>query len=338
MSDLSQIKVSSSPHIRSDDSTQLIMIDVIIALVPALAVAVFVFGFRSLTLTLTSVVFCVLFEGLYQRILKKPVTVKDCSAIVTGILLAFCLPVATPLWVVILGDAFAIIIVKQLYGGIGKNFMNPALAGRAFLTAAFPGHLTNFTKPQVVMPIFTTPVDAVSAATPLGQINEGVAPSAEFMDMLLGMIPGSLGEVSALALLAGGIYLLFRRVITWHVPVSYLGTVALLTLVFSRNIGSAGSFDFMLYQMLGGGLFLGAIFMATDYSSSPVMKKGKVIFGIGCGLITVFIRYFGALPEGVSYAILVMNCCVFLIERFTAPKKFGTPQKEAKVKEAKANE
>ncbi len=330
MADLSKLTVSSSPHIRHEDNTRQIMVDVIIALMPALAIAIYVFGPRALTLTAVSAAGCLFFEWLYQRLMKKPVTVGDCSALVTGILLAYCLPVSSPMWMVLIGDAFAIIVVKQLYGGIGKNFMNPALSARAFLMS-FPVIMTTWPAIRTKLPLFATP-DVVSSATPLASLKEGLMPNASLTDLALGMVGGSMGEISALALLAGGLYLISRKVITFHTPVAYLGTVALLCFLFPH---SNGRVEFMLAELCSGGLMLGAIFMATDYSTSPVTKKGQVVFGIGCGLLTVFIRFFGNMPEGVSYSILVMNATVFLIEKVTRPRKYGfvAPPKAVKTPE-----
>lgn len=330
MADLSKLTVSSSPHIRHEDNTRQIMVDVIIALMPALAIAIYVFGPRALALTAVSAAGCLFFEWLYQRLMKKPVTVGDCSALVTGILLAYCLPVSSPMWMVLIGDAFAIIVVKQLYGGIGKNFMNPALSARAFLMS-FPVIMTTWPAIRTKLPLFATP-DVVSSATPLASLKEGLMPNASLTDLALGMVGGSMGEISALALLAGGLYLISRKVITFHTPVAYLGTVALLCFLFPHGNGKV---EFMLAELCSGGLMLGAIFMATDYSTSPVTKKGQVVFGIGCGLLTVFIRFFGNMPEGVSYSILVMNATVFLIEKMTRPRKYGfvAPPKAVKTPE-----
>ena len=330
MADLSKLTVSSSPHIRHEDNTRQIMVDVIIALMPALAIAIYVFGPRALTLTAVSAAGCLFFEWLYQRLMKKPVTVGDCSALVTGILLAYCLPVSSPMWMVLIGDAFAILVVKQLYGGIGKNFMNPALSARAFLMS-FPVIMTTWPAIRTKLPLFATP-DVVSSATPLASLKEGLMPNASLTDLALGMVGGSMGEISALALLAGGLYLISRKVITFHTPVAYLGTVALLCFLFPHGNGRV---EFMLAELCSGGLMLGAIFMATDYSTSPVTKKGQVVFGIGCGLLTVFIRFFGNMPEGVSYSILVMNATVFLIEKVTRPRKYGfvAPTKAVKTQE-----
>ena len=320
MYDLSQVKVSNSPHIRSEDNTRQIMLDVIIALIPALALGVFVFGARALVVTAVSVIGSVFFEWLYNKLLKKPCTIGNCSAIVTGMLLAYTLPVTAPLWMVLIGDLFAIVIVKALFGGIGKNFMNPALGGRAFLMASYPVFMTTWAKVRTSLPLFGTPADVVTGATPLSFMKEGNLPDVSLADAALGMVGGCLGEVSALALLAGGVWLVYRRVISPRIPVCFIGTVAVLTLIFPK--GGSG-FEWMAYQLLSGGLMLGAIFMATDYASSPVTPKGQIIYGIGCGVLTVLIRYFGSYPEGVSYAILIMNCCVFLIEKISQPVKFG---------------
>ena len=320
MADLTKLKASSSPHIRIEDNTRQIMLDVLIALLPSLALAVFVFGGRAISMVVVSVLGCVFFEWLYETLLRKPVTVSDGSACVTGVLLAYCLPVTVPVWVLLLGDLFAIIIVKQLYGGIGKNFMNPALGARAFLMASFPVMVGGvWCKVRTALPLLATP-DVVSYATPLANLKNGILPDASLTDMALGMIGGCLGETSALALLVGGLWLLYRRVITLHIPLSFLGTVAVLSLIFPQG---NDSIQWMLSQLLSGGLMLGAIFMATDYSTSPINKKGQIAFGIGCGALTVFIRYFGSYPEGVSYAILIMNGFVFLIEKATRPRKFG---------------
>lgn len=330
MADLSKLTVSSSPHIRHEDNTRQIMVDVIIALMPALAIAIYVFGPRALTLTAVSAAGCLFFEWLYQRLMKKPVTVGDCSALVTGILLAYCLPVSSPMWMVLIGDAFAIIVVKQLYGGIGKNFMNPALSARAFLMS-FPVIMTTWPAIRTKLPLFATP-DVVSSATPLASLKEGLMPNASLTDLALGMVGGSMGEISALALLAGGLYLISRKVITFHTPVAYLGTVALLCFLFPHGNGRV---EFMLAELCSGGLMLGAIFMATDYSTSPVTKKGQVVFGIGCGLLTVFIRYFGSYPEGVCYSIMIMNLVVALIDKAVKPSRFGVVKSANKEAAAK---
>ena len=319
MSELMKVKVSSSPHIRSEDTTRQIMLDVIIALLPAFAVGVFVFGARAAAVTINCVLTAVIAEYLYQKLMHKPITAFDGSAVVTGMLLAFTMPVSAPLWMGNIGAAFAIVIVKQLFGGIGKNYMNPALAARAFLFS-WSGAMTTWTVIRSDLPLFTAVTDAVTSATPLAQLKTAL-PEAGMMDMARGMLPGCIGETSAVALIAGGLYLLYRRVITLHTPLAFIGTVAVLTYLFP--LYETNNLQYMLSHLLSGGLMLGAIFMATDYTTSPVNKTGKVVFGIGCGAITVLIRYFGAYPEGVSYAILVMNAAVFLIEKATRPRVFG---------------
>ncbi|MBQ3496963.1 MAG: RnfABCDGE type electron transport complex subunit D, partial [Oscillospiraceae bacterium] len=314
-----KLKASSSPHIRSSEDTHSIMLDVIIAMVPALAFAVFNFGLRALSVTLVSVLGCLAFEWLYRKLLKKHNTVGDLSAVVTGMLLAFVCPVTIPYWMILVGDFFAIVVVKQLYGGLGKNFLNPALAGRAALVACYAGAMTQWVEPMTSVPMFGK-IDAVTAATPLAVMKEGdfaaVTDAFSLTDMFLGKVGGSLGEVSALMLLLGGVYLMVRKVITFHIPVAYIGTVAVLTFLFPRG---NDPMEWMLYNLTAGGLMLGAIFMATDYATSPVTHKGQVIFGIGCGLLTVFIRYFGSYPEGVCYSILVMNCVAWLIDKYVKP-------------------
>lgn len=321
MTDLSRLKVTTSPHIHTADNVSQIMLDVIIALMPALVVSVMVFGFRALILTSIAVVSCVAFEAIYCLLLKKQVPVKDLSAVVTGILLAYCLPVSSPWWMVVIGSAFAIIVVKQLYGGIGKNFMNPALTARAFMLASWPLIMTTWTAPKTQLPLIVSIPDAVSSATPLSYISNGVMPEASVTDVLLGMVGGSLGETSALALLAGGLYLVYRKVITIRIPVAYLATVAVISFAFP--LGEISNLDNMIYHLLSGGVMLCAIFMASDYTTSPITKWGQIIFGIGCGALTIFIRYFSAYPEGSTYAVLIMNILVPLIEKVTAPRKFG---------------
>lgn len=321
------LTVSQSPHIRSDEGTSSIMLDVIIALMPALAVAVYIFGFRALTLTAVSVAACIFFEWGYRRLLKKSNTIGDWSAVVTGVLLAFCLPVSAPYWIAVVGAFFAIVIVKQLYGGIGKNFMNPALAARAFLFS-WPIIMNTWVAPLSRVSVIGGNVDAVSSATPMASLTLGIIPTdTSLTEMFLGQIGGSMGEISALVLILGGLYLIARKIISPRIPLAYLLTVAVITFVFPRG---NDNLQWMLYNLLGGGLMLGAIFMATDYSTSPVTPKGQIIFGVGCGLLTVFIRYFGAYAEGVSYAILIMNACVWLIDKLFRPRRFGVKGKKKK--------
>ena len=321
-----ELTLSSSPHVHSPVTTQTIMRDVLIALAPALVGGVYFFGFRALVVTLISVAGCVFFEWLYDRITKAPCKIYDLSAVVTGVLIAFVCPVTVPFWCVLVGDFFAIIIVKQVFGGIGRNIVNPALAARAFLFS-WPALMTNWVVPgfQNRVGILDT-ADAVTAATPLAQMGLEQLPQASLLDMFLGNIGGCIGETSGVLLLVGLVYLLIRRIISLRIPVAFVGTVAVLTFLFPQ--GGNDRLLWMGAQVLSGGLLLGAIFMATDYVTSPVTKLGQVIYGIGCGLLTVVIRYFGGYPEGVSYAILIMNCCVMLLDRIGRPKKFGAPKKE----------
>ncbi len=328
MYDLSKVVVTSSPHLKAEDDTRSLMLDVSLALLPALAVAVFTFGWRSLVLTVATVISCVFFEWLYCKILHKPSSVGDLSAVVTGILVAFNVPVAAPVWMPMIGGAFSIIIVKMLFGGIGKNFMNPALCGRAFMMASWPALMTTWVQPHQDIPLFgnVEVTDAISTATPLATMKNGELPSESLFDLFFGQHGGVIGETCALALLAGGAYLLWRKVITINIPAAYILTVAVITFLFP--MGDVSRLDWMLTQVLSGGLLLGAIFMATDYVTSPVTPKGQIIFGIGCGLLTVFIRYFGGLPEGVSYSILIMNALVWAIDQKCLPRKFGYAAKK----------
>lgn len=314
--------VSSSPHIRSPRSTKVIMLDVIIALMPALIAALIFFGFKALLVVAVSVVSCVVFEFAYRKLLKKPGGIGDLSAVVTGILLAFCMPPTAPWWLPIIGAFFAIVLVKQLFGGIGKNFLNPALAGRAFLLASYAVLMTNWQPAR-----FQNVADASTFATPMASLSSGALAPDSLLNMIVGNIGGCIGEVSAIALLLGGAYLVVRKVISLRIPVAYIGTVAVLTLIFSRG---NNHILWMLQNLFSGGLLLGAIFMATDYCTSPVTPKGQIIFGVGCGLLTVLIRYFGGYPEGVSYAILIMNLTVWLIDKNTAPRRFGVVGKSKK--------
>jgi len=337
-----KLTVASSPHVNSPVSTRSLMLDVLIALIPAMCFGVYFFGPRALVLTLVSVVGCEFFEWLYRLLLKKPQTGGDLSAAVTGVLLAFVCPVALPYWTVLIGDFFAIFVVKQLFGGLGKNFLNPALAGRAFLMLSYPVFMTTWVKPGVDnwMGVTASVADAVSSATPLSaefmhshtdaatQALVNVLPKATLTDMFVGNIGGCIGEVSALALLIGGVYLLWRGVIHIRIPAAFVGTVAVLTLIFP--LGGNPNLTWMLYEVLGGGLLLGAFFMATDYVTSPCTPKGEIIFGVGCGLLTVFIRYFGGYAEGVSYAILLMNVCTPIIEKYTHPSRFGVSKEDIK--------
>ena len=338
MTDYKNLKLiaSSSPHIRSKDDTQSIMIDVCIALLPALVASVIVFGFQALVLTLISVVSCVFWEWAYRKLMKKNCSVGDCSAVVTGMLLAFVCPVSLPWWTIVIGSFFAIVVVKQLYGGIGCNFLNPALAGRAVLVASYAGAMTTWVQPgfKNAVAIFGSAADVATGATPMALMKDGAFDQMpEIMDMFLGFIGGSLGETSALALLIGFAWLLLRKVISWQIPVAYIATVAVVSLISAP--AGVGAVDYMFYSIFGGGLMLGAIFMATDYATSPVTKPGQLVFGIGCGLLTVLIRRFGSYPEGVCYSILIMNCCTWLLDKYIKPTIYGAPKKEKKEAAAK---
>ena len=312
--------VSGTPHVRSKESIQSIMRDVIIALVPATAAGIYYFGLRALILIVAAIISAVFFEWLYEKITKKPVTINDLSAVVTGLLLAMNLPASAPVWVAIVGSAFAIIFAKQLVGGLGQNFINPALAGRAFLLASYPTEMTTWVVPNGLA------ADAATYATPLAQLKNGTL-DASLGQLVLGQVGGTIGETCAIALIIGGIYLLYKHVISWKIPVIYIATVFILFAVIGRH-----GMRMPVQEIFAGGVMLGGIFMATDYASSPVTHNGQVIFAVGAGLLTYLIRTFGGYPEGVSYSILIMNCCVPLIERFTEPTIFGALPK---TKEAK---
>lgn len=307
MSETTMYTVSSSPHIREKDNTQSIMRDVIIALLPATIAGVYFFKMDALRIIFASVISCVLAEYIWQKSTKTKVTISDLSAVVTGLLLAFNLPASAPIWLPIIGGFFSIIVVKQFFGGLGQNIVNPALAGRAFLLASWPVQMTNWT------------LDGATTATPLAILKGAEATGATLpglMDVFIGNIGGCIGETSALALLLGGAYLLYKKVIDWKIPATFIGT----TLVITAIAGRAGN---PIYELFVGGLMIGALFMATDYATCPITPKGKIIFGIGCGIITSLIRILGGYPEGVSYSILIMNLFVPLIERWTTPRTFG---------------
>ena len=322
-----ELTISSSPHAHSPVTTQTIMRDVLIALFPALCGSVYFFGFRALMVTLVSVAGCVFFEWGYRKLMHLDSTVYDLSAMVTGVLLAFVCPVTIPYWCILIGDFFAIIVVKQLFGGIGKNFVNPALAARAFLFS-WPVVMSSWVKVgfENAAGIFST-ADIVTSATPLAAMHQGTMTSASLWDLFLGSVGGSLGETSALLLLIGFAYLLIRRVVSPRIPLAFIGTVAVIAVLFPRG---NDPLTWMGAQVLSGGVMLGALFMATDYSTSPVTTLGQILFGIGCGALTMVIRYFGSYNEGVSYAILVMNACVVLLDKLGRPVKYGAPKKEAK--------
>ena len=321
-----ELTISSSPHAHGKTTTRTIMFDVLLALCPALAASLIFFGLRALTVTAVSAAACVFFEYIYRKLMKLDDTTWDMSAMVTGVLLAFVCPVTIPYWTIILGDLFAIVLVKQLFGGIGKNFVNPALAGRAFMFS-WPVLMSTWVKVgfENAAGIFGT-ADAVTAATPLANMHQGIMCEESILDLFVGNVGGCIGETSAAALLVGFAYLLIKKVISPRIPLAYIGTVAVLAFLFPMGNEPLA---WMGAQVFGGGLMLGAIFMATDYVTSPVTKLGQVIFGIGCGVLTIAIRYFGGYNEGVSYAILIMNLCVVLLDKIGRPVKFGAPKKEA---------
>ena len=315
--------VSPAPHVQTAQSTSRIMRDVVIALMPVFVVSIVVFGVDVLRVTAISVAACVAFEYLIQKFMfRGPLTISNWSAVVTGVLLAFNLPASIPWWIVVIGAFVAIAVAKMTFGGLGKNPFNPALVGRVFLLIAYPVQMTTWP-----MPVTNGAFDALSGATPLAAVKHGaVGPDVLGVHhLLLGNMPGSLGEVAALALLVGFAYLLWRRVITWHIPVTILVTMAVFAFVVALCTGETGAmlWQLPLFHILAGGAMLGAIFMATDYSTSPMTVKGGVIFAIGIGVITMCIRLWGSYPEGMSFAILLMNACVPLINKYVKPKRFG---------------
>lgn len=339
MSEERKLKVSASPHMKSPVTVSGIMLDVIISLVPAGFAGVAVFGLRALAVMATCIGSCLIFEYLARKIMKRSTTLSDLSAVVTGLLLAFNLPVSIPLWMCVLGSFVAIVIVKQFFGGLGQNFANPAITARIVLLVSFASAMTGFTAPKA------SGVDAVATATPLASLS-GLSAGGDFSaraqalfsggelpalkEMFFGVRAGCIGETCTVALLLGAVYLLARGIISFAIPVSYIGTVAVFMLIYSGF-----NLQFTAYELMSGGLLLGAFFMATDYTTSPINKKGKLVFGIGCGLLTAVIRLYGSLPEGVSYSILLMNILCPLIEKATAPKFFGfVKEKKTKKEEA----
>ena len=304
------LNVSASPHVRSKETTQSIMADVCIAMLPATAFGVFQFGFHALLVLIVTVAACVLSEYVFQKMMKLPLTVSDMSAVVTGMILALNMPANIPLWIPALGGIFAIIVVKQLYGGIGQNFMNPALAGRCFLLISFAGTMSDFA------------MDGWTGATPLAQLKAGE--TVDVAAMFIGKIPGTIGEVSVIALLIGGIYLAVKKVISLRIPVTYILTVAVFAFIFGKQ-----DMTYVMAHICGGGLVFGAFFMATDYVTSPITPKGQIVFGVLLGILTGLFRIFGGSAEGVSYAIIISNLLVPLIERFTLPTAFGKEGKKS---------
>ena len=313
---------SASPHIRSNENTSTIMRDVLIALLPATLASIYFFRLAAVKLIVVSILAAVIAEFVSQKIMKRKTTIMDLSAVVTGLLVAMNIPASAPWWIALVGSAFAIIICKQLFGGLGNNFINPALAARAFLLASWPVIMTTWT---------STGPDAMTTATPLGILKPGGEAVGEALpslfDAFIGNIGGSLGETSALLLIVGAGYLFYRGVINWRAPLTFIGTVVVFTGIYAFTSldpnASAIGLEFVMYQVVSGGLILGAFFMATDYSSSPITPKGQIIFGIGCGLLTSIIRLYGGYPEGVSYSILLMNVATPLIDKYTNPKVFG---------------
>ena len=330
-----KLTVSASPHMRSKETTTGIMLDVIIALIPALIMCVVYFGLRALVLTGVCVVSCVAFEYISRVVMKRDNTIGDLSAVVTGLILAFNLPATLPFWMAVIGSLIAIVVVKQMFGGIGQNFVNPAMTARIILMTSFPTAMAKWVVPFTD----TWSADAVTSATPMATLATlkplDVSAAADALpsltDMLIGKHGGSMGEVCSIALIIGGLYLIARKVISPIIPFTFIGTVAVFMFLTGK-----GNMDFVAYELLGGGLMLGAFFMATDYSTSPINKKGKIIFGIGCGLITSVIRIFGSLPEGVSFSIILMNILVPHIENMTTPKPFGAVKEKKAKGEAKA--
>ena len=318
--------VAASPHIHSPQSTQSLMRDVLIALVPAFSLSLLIYGLDVLRVTAIAVVSCVLVEYLIQRFLiKGDCTVKNLSAVLTGVLLAFNLPSDIPWWIIVIGAVVAIGVAKMTFGGLGRNPFNPALVGRVFLLIAYPVQMTSFPKP--ITPEF---VDAFAGATPLAALKTQAIELGDvnFLNMLSGVVPGSLGEISAISLLVGGIYMIWRKVITWHIPVAVLGSMAVFAFIMALTQGGGALlYELPAFHLLAGGAMLGAIFMATDYVSSPMNPKGMLIYGIGIGAITMIIRLWGAYPEGMSFAILIMNAVTPLINKYVKPRRFGVISK-----------
>ena len=308
------LNVSSSPHVRNKITTQNLMFDVAIAMIPASVYGVWQFGMHAILVLIATLVSCVLSEYVYEKLMKKPITVSDGSAVVTGMILALNMPPEIPVWIPFLGGIFAIIVVKQLYGGLGQNFMNPALAARCFLLISFAGFMNNFSSAKLGF-------DSMSGATPLAAMRAGN--DVDLMSLIVGRVPGTIGEVSVIALLIGAVYMIARKVISPRIPLIYIGTVAVFIFLF-------GGFDitYVAKEVCAGGLIFGAFFMATDYVTSPLSKTGQVVYGLFLGILTGIFRLWGASPEGVSYAIILGNLFVPLIEKVTLPKAFGKGAKK----------
>lgn len=319
----SNLVVSSAPHIVSPVDTSKIMAMVIMALIPSLLVSVYVFGFRVITLTAVCVISAVAFEWIWNKLSKKPQTIGDCSAALTGLLIAMNCPAGLPYWIGVLGTFVAIIIVKQLFGGIGKNVVNPAITARIVMFISFATEMTTWPLPKMA-------ADTASTATPLGILAEGGAELPSNMSLFLGFIGGSMGEVSAIALLLGGLFLIWKKVISPIIPFTFIGTVFVFSFVYYSVAGTGDAFEMAVFHILAGGVMLGAFFMATDYVTSPLLPMGKVIFGLGCGVITMVIRLWGQYPEGVSFSILIMNCLTPLINDFCQKRMYGGAKKNEK--------
>ena len=323
------LDVAYQPQVRTTKDTCRLMLDVIIALIPAIIVGVLQFGLYPLLLLLTGVCSAVFWEWGYRRLFKKKASIGDLSAVLTGLLLALTMPPTAPWWLPVIGTFFGIVVVKQLYGGIGKNFLNPALAGRAFLFSSYATIMATWSVPNAL----SGTIDGTTMATPLsGMYGEGLPAYFTAKSMFMGYLPGCIGEISAFALLLGGAYLIWRKVISWRIPVSFIGTVALVTLIFGKSGYSNG--QWMLYNLFSGSLMLGAIFMATDYTTSPVTLNGQLVYGVGCGLLVVLIRYFGGFPEGTTYAILIMNLCTWAIDKAFHRHQFGVSKADIAFKKA----
>ena len=323
------LDVAYQPQVRTTQDTKRLMLDVMIALLPAIIVGVLQFGLYPLVLLLTGVCSAVFWEWGYRRLFKKDASIGDLSAALTGLLLGLTMPPTAPWWLPVIGSFFGIVVVKQLYGGIGKNFLNPALAGRAFLFSSYATIMATWSVPNAL----SGTIDGTTMATPLsGMYGDGLPAYFTAKSMFMGYLPGCIGEISAFALLLGGAYLIWRKVISWRIPVSFIGTVALLTLIFGKSGYSNG--QWMLYNLFSGSLMLGAIFMATDYATSPVTLNGQLVYGAGCGVLTVLIRYFGGFPEGTTYAILIMNLCTWALDKALHRHQFGVSKADIAFKKA----
>ena len=314
------LRISTGPHVLTKESTQTLMLDVLIALAPVTVAGVYLFGLKAAWVLCVSVISAIICEFLWQKLMKKKSMLSDLSAVVTGLILGLNLPSGAPLWMAAVGSAVSVILVKQLFGGIGHNFMNPAMFGRAFLLASWPARMTSFLLPERLLGSSQAAfgIDAASGATHLVPQKLGITPDIALSDLFLGNIPGSIGEVCKIAIIIGFVYLLVVKVISWHIPVFFVGTVALFTWLIGGD---------PLVAVLSGGVMFGAVFMATDYATNPMLKLGQSIFAVGCGAMVVIIRSWGNYPEGVTYAILFMNCVTPLIDRFTSRRVYGTVKK-----------